>query len=219
MGSHAGKSGLTRKTTVAVRAILGYHGVMRVIALFIALVGTQISSATTLTLKMVADDFFEAYISTSDAVQGTQFAAQTGTWQAGTVTGTTVLTPNVVNYLHVRARDAFGAPSMLVGELSLDDSGFAFPNATQNLLTNNTDWSLSLTGFGVNDLTPTVVGQNGSGPWGTQSGISLNASRIWSSQTQGEHYFTVAISPVPEPATMFALGLGAAGFLRRRSRR
>lgn len=192
---------------------------MRTIAFALVLFGAQFASATTLTLRAVADDFFEAYISTSDSVQGTQFAAQTGTWQAGTTTGTTLLTPNVVNYLHIRARDAFGGPSMLVGELWLDDLSFAFPNASQNLVTNNTDWSLSLTGFGVNDLIPTVVGQNGQNVWGTQSGISLSAMRLWSNQTQGEHYFTVAITPVPEPATMVALGLGAAGLLRRRSRR
>ncbi|MBL8049101.1 MAG: PEP-CTERM sorting domain-containing protein [Chthonomonas sp.] len=177
-----------------------------------------LASATSLTLKMVADDFFEAYISTSDAVQGTQFAAQVNTWQAGTVTGTVALTPGMTNYLHIRARDVFGAPSMIVGEASLSDAGFAFGNLTQNLLTNTTDWQVSLSGFGSGYVTPTLIGFNGGGPWGTQSGISLNAARIWSNQTAGEHYFTTAIRVVPEPASLLAFALGGLLVLRRKSK-
>ena len=174
------------------------------------------ASATTLSLSMVADDFFEAYISTDDSVQGTQFAAQTQTWQFGTVTGNVALTPGMTHYLHVRARDVFGAPSMLVGQLGLSDALFEFENQSQSLLTNSTEWKLSLSGFGSGYTTPTIVGQNGQNVWGTQGGISLSALRIWSSQTQGEHYFSVRINPVPEPATMTALVLGGAALIRRR---
>lgn len=174
------------------------------------------ASATTLNLAMVADDFFEAYISTSDMVQGTQFAAQTSTWQGGAVLGSTTLTAGQTNWLHVRARDVFGAPSMLIGQLGLSDSQFWFDNNSQSLLTDAVDWKVSLTGFGSGYFTPTIIGQNGGGPWGTQSGISMNAMRIWSSQTAGEHYFSVRINTVPEPATLSLIGIGLAAIARRR---
>ncbi|MCE9557475.1 MAG: hypothetical protein K8R88_00845, partial [Armatimonadetes bacterium] len=71
---------------------------------FIAFFGAALGAhATSLTLSMVADDYYEAYISTSDAVQGTQFSAQVNTWQFGTVTGSTALTAGMTNYLHIRA--------------------------------------------------------------------------------------------------------------------
>lgn len=89
--------------------------------------GTLVS-ATTLQLTMVADDFFEAYVSTSDSVQGTLFLQQTNTRQSGPVTGSIALTPNVVHYLHIQARDVFGAPSMVIGDASLSDGAFVFPN-------------------------------------------------------------------------------------------
>lgn len=189
---------------------------MKLFALLASISVVSVASATNLTFSGVADDFFEAYISTSDAVQGTQFAAQTSTWQNGTTTGTVALTANTTNYLHIRARDVFGAPSMLVGQASLSDAGFMFANNTQSLLTNNTDWNLSLTGFGTGYFAPTIVGQNGQNVWGTQSGISLNAMRIWSAQTTGEHYFSVRIVPVPEPAGLAAIAFGAAMLIRRR---
>lgn len=189
---------------------------MRFFVSCLCVAGVAASFGTTLNLAMVADDTFEAYISTSDAVQGVLVTQQSGTWQNGTTTGSVVLTPNVTHYLHVRARDVFGAPSMLVGQLSLSDANFQFVNSTQSLLTNSTDWTLSLTGFGVNDLTPTVIGNNGTGPWGTQGSISLSAERIWSTQTSGEHYFTTRIDAVPEPATLALLGLVAVAIRRRR---
>lgn len=191
---------------------------MKLVASALILGSALSASATNLTLSMVADDFFEAYVSTSDAVQGTQFAAQTNTWQAGTTTGTVALTTGMTNYLHVRARDVFGAPSMIVGVASLSDGGFVFANNSSTLETNTTDWQVSLTGFGSGYFTPTDIGANGSGPWGTQSGIPLTARRIWSNQTTGEQYFTVEITSVPEPGTMAALGLGAVALLRRRKK-
>lgn len=176
-----------------------------------------VAQATTLTFTGVADDFFEAYLSTNDTVQGTLICQQTNTWQNGGASGSISLVPNVTNYLHVQARDAFGAPSMFIGQASLSDAGFEFLNNTQTMLTNPNDWQLSLTGFGVNYFTPTDLGPNGTGAWGTQSNIDINARRLWSNQTAGEHYFSIAIRPVPEPFTL--IGIAGLAFVAARKRK
>ena len=191
--------------------------VMRIYLIGIGLVMAGFAQATTLTFEAVADDTFTAYISTDDTVLGTQFLSQVGTWQNGGGVGSIGLTAGVTNYLHVIAMDQFGAPSMLIGEASLDDGLFEFGNSSQTLLTNTTEWNLSLTGFGVNYFTPSDLGQNGTGPWGIQSNIDINARRLWSQQTGGEHYFSVAINPVPEPISL--IGLGAFGLLLRRKKK
>ncbi len=195
---------------------------MKLILISTGVVLAGLAQATTLSFHGVADDFFEAYISTSDTVQGTQFAAQAGTWQGGGAGGSVTLTPFVTNYLHIQARDVFGAPSMFIGQASLDNTDFYFGNLTQNLLTNTSDWNLSLTGFGSNYGTPADLGQNGTGAWGTQSQVDINAHRLWSTPNGGggEQYFSVAIytDVVPEPFTMVGLAGVAALALRRRKK-
>lgn len=190
----------------------------RVFFVFAGLTAGVVAQATTLTLSLTADDYADAYISTSPTVQGVQFMNKTTLWGA-TDTKTVTLTPNVKQYLHIRARDVFGAPSMLLAEATLSDGLFEFGNATQNLLTNTTDWKLSLTGWDTNYVTIQDLGSNGTTIWGTRPGISLNARYIWSSTSQGEHYFSTEITPVPEPATLFALGAGLLGLARRRRTR
>jgi hypothetical protein len=178
---------------------------MRFLALSFMTLGAVGAFATNLTFHGVADDFFDAYISTDDTVQGTLFASQTATWQSGGAGGTVALTAGVDNYLHVRARDVFGAPSMFIATASLSDSAFKFANQTQQINTNATDWQLSLTGFGQNYFAPTDLGKNGTLVWGNLALVDSNARHLWSQQTAGEHYFSLKIESVPEPLTLLAL--------------
>lgn len=188
---------------------LGFRGVL----IGSALIVSGVAAATDLTFTGVADDYFTASVSTDPTLAGTIFADQTNTWQGGGASGTITLTPGVTNYLNIFARDAFGAPSMLIGQASLSDADFFFPDGTQAILTSATDgnWTASIAGFGGTAASLLDLGANGSGPWGTQGAVSSSARRIWTDGTVSDlRYFQVAITPVPEPGT-FAL-LGAAGF-------
>jgi hypothetical protein len=180
-----------------------------------------LASATILNASITVDDDYEAYIATVDAAQGTLFMENTGTWQS-VESGSVALTPGVVNYLHIQGRDVFGPPSMFIGSFSLSDGLFRFSNGLQTLDTNAVNWRLSRTGFGLNDLTPTDIGPNGSGAWGlVGGGVSPSARHIWS-DTQGQqgvdHYFTTVLTPVPEPGTLVLLAIGAALSVLRRKR-
>lgn len=177
--------------------------------------------ATSITVVGVADDFFTAYVSTSPTVQGTQFANQTGTWQNGTVTGTINLTPSVTNYINIVARDAFGAPSMFIGSLSLSDAQFQFNDASQFIVSDdNSNWTASIVGVGGTPTSITDIGPNGQGPWGNFGTLPSSARQIWTPGAVSDiRYFQVAVTPVPEPATMLAFaGLAAIAAKRRRAR-
>lgn len=183
-----------------------------------AVAGT--AHATTLTLTLTADDYADAYISTDPSVEGTRFFNKTTTWGTN-LTESVALTPGVTNYLHVRARDFFGAPSMMIGVASLSDALFEFANGGQQLVTNPNDWKVSVTGWTGTFQTPVDLGGNGSGPWGTRPSIPSSARYLWAQQGGGgpENYYRVEITPVPEPATLAALGLGLAAVARRRRAR
>lgn len=177
------------------------------------------SGATNLNITTTCDDAFEAFISTNDAVQGTSFLTDDNWWPS-VETGSTALTPNVTNYLHIKGWDIYGASSAMIASLSLSDAGFQFDNGGQTLDTDTVYWGLSTSGWGINDLIPTDYGPNGTGPWGSISGVSASARFLWSA-TYGVpgvyHHFSVRITPVPEPASWMVLGLLAAGLRRRRS--
>lgn len=174
--------------------------------------------ATNLNMTLTCDDDFEAFISTNDSVQGTSFLVD-DVWWPTVESGSTALTSGMTNYLHIRARDVFGSVSALIASLSLSDANFQFGNSLQTLDTDTTYWGLSLSGWGINDLTPTDLGPNGTGPWGNIAGVNASARFIWGPR-QGEanvyHYFSVAITPVPEPATIAGLGGLVALALRKR---
>ncbi|HRK20396.1 MAG TPA: PEP-CTERM sorting domain-containing protein [Fimbriimonadaceae bacterium] len=196
-------------------------GSVRLGALALAIAGSSAAYATNLNITLTCDDAFEAFISTNDSVQGTSFLTDDNWWPT-TESGSTALTPGMTNYLHIKGWDLYGAVSALIASLSLSDALFEFENGLQTLDTDTTYWGLSTTGWGVNDLTPTDLGANGTGPWGTIGGVNGAARFIWNGTggvTGIDHYFSVKINPVPEPATLSALALGAAALLRRRRRK
>lgn len=189
--------------------------------LFVLVVSASaLSQATILTASLTADDEYEAYLSTDPNVTGTLFLQNSGTWHS-VETGNVTLTAGVTNYLHVSARNWSG-PSMFIGSLTLSDAEFEFAaTGGQTSDTGDANWQLSLTGFNTDLGTPFVIGPNGTSPWGNvASGIRPEADFIWNGVTTdaATRYFTVAITPVPEPATMTLLALGAVAALKRKKK-
>lgn len=180
------------------------------------------ASATTMSGILTADDAFNAYLSSSDSVLGTQIASSTYWGSPGSFSSVN-LTPGTTYYLHVDARDLYGPPSGFLGSLSLAGTGFTFSNGGQTLATNTTDWKVSLTGFGANYVAPTGGGVNGVSPWGTFSSIAPGAQWIWTGpqgQVGVSRYFSTTIAAVPEPETyaMLMAGLSILGVVARRKK-
>lgn len=161
----------------------------------------------TLDVLMVADDSFQASISTDPNVAGSVFLSGTGFFN--TFTGSAALPGPGTYYLQVRAED-FGAQRMMVGGFTLDSVLGAFGNGTQTLLTGVSDWTVSETGFGVAPLAPVIV-PNG---WGVYPGLE-SAAYIWHPASPSVAYFTTQIVVVPAPASVGLLGLAALGRRRR----
>ena len=187
------------------------------ILVFSALLPISVS-ATTLSGNLTADDAFTVYLSTDDSIAGTPLVS--GSFWPSAQSFSTALTPGNTYYLHIAAKDVFGAPSAFLGSFSLSDTNFTFANETQTLVSNSVDWKVNATGFGLAYNTPyDGFGANGIGPWGTMSSIASDARWIWTgpSGTVGKAYFTATITAVPEPETyvMLLAGLGLLGFMAR----
>ena len=175
-----------------------------------------ITHASLITGHMTADDSFNFYISTDDSIQGTLVGSGTDWTLPYTLVGT--LTPGVVNYLHISAVNGNDNPpprAGFVGDFSLTDTAFAFANGTQYQLTNNLDWSVSATGFGLATSTPGV----GSGYLTYTGGYDHAATAIWLATQENNQsaYFSTQINPTPEPATyiLLSISLGAVGIARK----
>lgn len=197
------------------------------VALALSLIASTSSFAATLSGTLTADDAFVAYISTNDSEAGSQIASGNNWPTAQSFSGVN-LTPGQDYYLHVYASDLYGAISAFLGDFTLSGTGFSFANNSTSLVTNPSDWQVSLTGFGSNYLSaPYDYGANGNSgipgaTWGPRPGISSSAHWIWSTQgTLGQAYFSTKItSTVPVPAAwgMMALGLPLIRLVSRRKK-
>jgi uncharacterized repeat protein (TIGR01451 family) len=158
-------------------------------------------STTNLNITMTVDNAFEAYIATTaDNSDGTLIGSH-GVWSEPQTFGT-ALTNGTTNYLHIYAENFEGDgvnPAAFLGQFSLDNGRFEFPNGTQSQLTNTTNWQVSLDGYGGTYGAPASQGANGVGPWGTIAGIDGSAEWIWNPQTGDDPdtpvYFVIQIEP------------------------
>ena len=192
-----------------------------------------------LTGNLTADNAFYAYVSTNNAVLGTLVVS--GNSWPDSFSLASSLTPGVTNYLQIEAIN-YGGPGGFIGSFSLNNNQFQFANGGQTLSTDTTNW-LAIYNNSNSDpnaqqawVTPTVLPELETYPWGTPSPISPSAQWIWASGASGSDGcqlnggggnctvdLSTAISstatPLPAGLPLFASGLGVLGLLMRGRKR
>lgn len=194
-------------------------------AIVVGLAASLGAQAASLQGVLTADDFATVYLSTDLVADASDLVLdKTTTWQTVQSFADVALTPGQDHYLLVSVRNSFGGMAGLIGDFSIDGSGFAFAGGGTTLSTDALAWTVNASGFGMPGTTPHVIGPNGVSPWGTISGISSGAQFIWSDSQfapGGEAFFVTRIAAaVPEPGTwaLWTAGLALMGGLAARRR-
>ena len=147
--------------------------------------------------RLTVDNSFEAYISASDAEQGT-LLVKGNNWPS-IYAFVSTLTPGQDYYLHIKAADEGGVAAFL-GEFAISGEHHLFSNGLSQLNTDTSNWKVSRSGW-VDYVPATSYGRRGVSPWGNSGSVgSVNedAQWIWSADSNNDNlvYFSTKISAV-----------------------
>lgn len=175
--------------------------------------GVAAAQVATLNVAATADNAFQMSISTDPLVQGDIFL--TGNNWGATFTGTYDFAAPGLYYIHVSAQD-FGDPASFIADMTVNN-GSLFANGTDRLVTDQDNWVVSVTGFGVATMPPLSFGPDGVGPWGDRANIGNDALNIWHTPSADQVYFTATVRVIPAPSAAAILGVAAFAARRRRA--
>jgi hypothetical protein len=207
-----------------IRRIISNQRLAASLATVAALAAAGSAQATTLTLKLTADNAFDAYLSTSDATLGALIGS--GSDWTNTYSFSQALPGGGPLFLHIVAVNG-GGPDGFIGSFGLSDAGRHFSTGGEALDTDTADWKADPFGgtWAAPAGTPISEGLNGVGPWGPRAGINGSAAWIWTSPDSAMVEFSTPLlgvaAGVPEPAAwgVMLLGLFGTGALLRARRR
>jgi MSHA biogenesis protein MshQ len=149
------------------------------------------ASATELSGTINVDNYFDAYISTDDSVQGALLGS--GTEWTTTYAIASTLNPGQDYFLHIRGIDEGGRAGFL-GDFELSGTDHKFANGLASLSTNVADWVVSTSGWSAYQPA-SAFGANGVSPWGNRASTASSAQWIWSSNNDADNavYFSTRI--------------------------
>ena len=173
---------------------------------------------------VTADNRYELFLSTDDAVTGASIFRGDDRWESAETIGLLIPTGQQF-YLHVMATNT-DPPGWggFIAHLELPENYIFVETGTNILETSDLLWLVNNTGFGDPMVPAVSLGGYGVGPWGQNCNPDFPASAqwIWLGQSVPDAvlYFSVPITVkmIPEPASCLLLAAGILGLGWRRKR-